>query len=159
VIDAAIAPRPFPPNDSPSAVRRKSSLSRRFVLVAFRACRKKPFRNAASGSRPATFGGELRRLDASIEDAGHFFICCFGTDGDDLGQWRSYAEDGHGFALGFDTGALEEAFMKSKGKRIGQQWSFRITYDDMELTQIQAALVDLVDQLTSLPRTTASPRP
>jgi hypothetical protein len=49
--------------------------------------------------------------------------------------------------------------MKSKGKRIGQQWSFRITYDDMELTQIQAALVDLVDQLTSLPRTTASPRP
>jgi hypothetical protein len=35
-------------------------------------------------------------VDAGIEAAGHFFICCFSGDGDDLGQWRAYADDGRG---------------------------------------------------------------
>ena len=112
----------------------------------------------AADTRPeiATFGSALERfdVDAGIEAAGHFFICCFSADGDDLGQWRAYADNGQGFALGFDTGALEDAFTKSKGKPIKQHSSFHITYDDRELTRIQTALVDLVDPLISLPRTT-----
>lgn len=34
------------------------------------------------------------------------FICCFSTDGDILSQWRAYADDGHGFAIGFDSTAI-----------------------------------------------------
>jgi hypothetical protein len=34
------------------------------------------------------------------------YICCFSTDGDLLSQWRAYADDGHGFAIGFDSEAI-----------------------------------------------------
>jgi hypothetical protein len=111
-----------------------------------------------TGARPeiATFASMFERfdLDAGIEEAGHFFICCFSADGDDLGQWRAYADDGQGFALGFDTSLLEDVFTKKKGKPIEQHSTFHVTYDDQELTRIQAAFVDRVDPLISLPRTT-----
>ena len=29
------------------------------------------------------------------------FLSCFSTDGDSLGQWRAYAADAEGFAIGF----------------------------------------------------------
>ena len=115
-------------------------------------------KSRATAARPeiATFASMFERfdLDAGIEEAGHFFISCFSGDGDDLGQWRAYADNGQGFALGFETGSLEDAFTKKKGKPIKQHSTFHITYDDEELTRIQTVLVDLIDPLISLPRTT-----
>jgi hypothetical protein len=115
-------------------------------------------KSRATAARPeiATFASILERfdLDAGIEAAGHFFICCFSGNGDDLGQWRAYANNGQGFALKFDTSSLEAAFTKKKGKSVRQHSTFHVTYDDEKLTQIQTALVDLVDPLISLPRTT-----
>lgn len=115
-------------------------------------------KSKATAERPeiGTFASMFERfdLDAGIEAAGHFFICCFSGDGDDLGQWRAYADNGQGFALAFDTASLEEAFTKTRGKPVKQHSTFPITYDDKELTRIQTALVDLVDPLISLPRTT-----
>jgi Protein of unknown function (DUF2971) len=115
-------------------------------------------KSRATAARPeiGTFASMFERfdLDAGIEAAGHFFICCFSGDGDDLGQWRAYADNGQGFALAFNTVALEDAFTKKKGKPIRQHSTFPITYDDNELARIQTALVDLVDPLISLPRTT-----
>jgi hypothetical protein len=101
----------------------------------------------------AIFARELGRfdVDGGIEAAGHFFICCFSGDGDDLGQWRAYADDGRGYALGFETVALEDACCRRKGKPIPQHSTFPVTYDDAELTRIQTALVDLADPLISLP--------
>lgn len=104
-----------------------------------------------TGARPeiGTFASQFERfdLDAGVEMAGHFFICCFSGDGDDLGQWRAYADNGQGFALGFDSGTLEDGFTKKKGKPVRQHSTFPITYDDNELTRIHTALVDLVDPL------------
>lgn len=115
-------------------------------------------KSRAAASRPEveTFASCLERfdVDAGIEAAGHFFICCFSGDGDDLNQWRAYADNGCGFALGFDTKSLEEAFCNRKGKPISNNSTFPITYDDKELTRIQTKLADLVDPLISLPRTT-----
>jgi hypothetical protein len=34
------------------------------------------------------------------------FVACFSTDGDSLSQWRAYADDGRGFAIGFDARLL-----------------------------------------------------
>lgn len=34
------------------------------------------------------------------------FICCFSEDGDLLSQWRAYADDGRGVAIGFRTSRL-----------------------------------------------------
>jgi hypothetical protein len=64
--------------------------------------------------------------------------------------WRAYADDGRGYALGFETAALEGAFCRRKGKPIPQHSTFPMTYDDAELTRIQTALVDLIDPLISL---------
>lgn len=36
-----------------------------------------------------------------------FWIFSFSMDGDDLSQWRSYADDGRGVCLGFSTSALD----------------------------------------------------
>ena len=73
-------------------------------------------KSTATDARPevATFASMFERfdLDAAIEATGHFFICCFSGDGDDLGQWRAYADNGRGFVLGFDTTLLEDAFTK-----------------------------------------------
>jgi hypothetical protein len=37
----------------------------------------------------------------------NFFCACFSTNGDSLGQWRSYATDGKGVAIGFNRKYLE----------------------------------------------------
>lgn len=37
---------------------------------------------------------------------GLFFICCFSEEGDILSQWRAYAGDGKGVAIGFDPKKL-----------------------------------------------------
>ncbi len=34
------------------------------------------------------------------------FICCFSKNGDLLSQWRAYADDGHGVAIGFERDEL-----------------------------------------------------
>lgn len=36
------------------------------------------------------------------------YICCFSKKGDLLSQWRAYANDGRGFAIGFDVDILKE---------------------------------------------------
>jgi len=93
-------------------------------------------------------------IDGGIEAAGHFFICSFSADGDDLGQWRAYADNGRGFALGFETATLEDGFCRRKGKPIPQHATFHLTYSDRKLTRIEKALADLIDPLISLPRST-----
>jgi hypothetical protein len=47
-----------------------------------------------------------------VQAAAHYFVCSFSSAGDDLGQWRAYADNGRGFALGFDGEALEKAYTK-----------------------------------------------
>jgi hypothetical protein len=62
-----------------------------------------------------THPGEIRKfaeryanfgLQRGIEASAHFFSCSFSGCGDDLGQWRAYADNGHGFAIGFETKIL-----------------------------------------------------
>jgi hypothetical protein len=97
-------------------------------------------KSRAAAGRPEieTFARMFERfdLDAGIEAAGHFFICCFSGDGDDLGQWRAYADNGQGFALAFHTASLEDVFTKKQGKPIKQHSTFPMTYDDEKLKRI-----------------------
>ncbi|WP_411728244.1 DUF2971 domain-containing protein [Methyloglobulus sp.] len=38
----------------------------------------------------------------------HPFVSCFSLNGDNLGQWRTYADDGRGFAIGFRASMLKQ---------------------------------------------------
>lgn len=66
-----------------------------------------------------------------IQKSGHYFMCSFSSCGDDLGQWRAYADNGRGYAIGFDAHALEDKFAEQATAPILKV--FPITYKDVEL--------------------------
>jgi Protein of unknown function (DUF2971) len=80
-----------------------------------------------------------------IEEAAHFFVCCFSGNGDDLGQWRAYADNGQGYALGFQRDLLEEAFIAEDNCH-----TFPITYNDTELKELQEKIVEYLIEVISL---------
>lgn len=84
-----------------------------------------------------TYPGEIRKfaeryanfgLQRGIEASAHFFSCSFSGCGDDLGQWRAYADNGHGFAIGFETKILEAAFTTEGGQRVENNCTFPVSY-------------------------------
>ena len=92
---------------------------------------------------------EMIRL-GKVQKSGDYFICCFSSAGDDLGQWRAYADNGRGYALGFEVAALERAFLEQLGVPI--QKTFPVTYNDARFIAIDQAIIDRMFGLISLPR-------
>jgi hypothetical protein len=86
-----------------------------------------------------------------IQDSAHYFVCSFSSCGDDLGQWRAYADNGRGYALGFDAKVLEDAFMKDGETQILNNSTYSITYNDSQLAEIQRQLIERMFHLISLP--------
>lgn len=90
------------------------------------------------------------------------FITCFAKNGDRLSQWRGYANDGHGVAIGFNAKTfgirnhLPHATSKFEDKSIGLQ---KVIYDEEtqleRLREIVGDRLDELDQITKvLPLTT-----
>lgn len=84
-----------------------------------------------------------------LRKSGHYFLCSFSSCGDDLGQWRAYADNGRGYALGFDTKALEGAFVNQENVPIRK--TFPLTYNDSELVEIHRKIIERMFGLISLP--------
>ncbi|HET9100652.1 MAG TPA: DUF2971 domain-containing protein [Acidobacteriaceae bacterium] len=72
-----------------------------------------------------------------------FFVCSFSKSGDDLGQWRGYAADGRGYAIGFKTTCLKARFGKRKSET-SDGGEFLVEYQDDKLADIYGRLIDLV---------------
>lgn len=53
----------------------------------------------------------------------------------DLGQWRAYADNGCGFAIGFDGEMLEGAFIKDKNLA-NISTAMEINYEETELREV-----------------------
>ncbi len=87
----------------------------------------------------------------AIRKTAHFFMCSFSSCGDDLGQWRAYADNGRGFVLGFDAKALENSFTKKGDTPIPNNSTFRITYNDAQLAGIHGQIIDKMHDLIWLP--------
>lgn len=85
-------------------------------------------------------------INYGIAEIANFFVCCFSKNGDELGQWRSYGDDGRGFALGFDAGMLEQAFAKSGAAAEWGCSAFPVTYDDARLTALLTEMIEVVLQ-------------
>ncbi|WCM94809.1 DUF2971 domain-containing protein [Acidovorax sp. NCPPB 2350] len=69
---------------------------------------------------------------------------CLSTKGDNLGQWRGYADDGHGFSIGFSKSALEALIEKNPFPINGQQGKAaleRVRYVEDADDAIEATLV------------------
>jgi len=87
-------------------------------------------------------------LRGGIEGVGHLFVLSFSENGDDLGQWKAYADNGRGYALGFDAHTLEQAFA-AQGRG---HMTFPVSYDEAELRHMHRQIIDQVCPLISLPR-------
>lgn len=98
----------------------------------------------------ADFAKVFRRtLSSGIEVIAHYFVSCFSRKGNDLGQWRAYADNGQGYAIGFDGPALVNAFSENVGQNAH---TFPITYSDTDLLKMHRRLIELFVPLVSLPR-------
>jgi hypothetical protein len=49
-----------------------------------------------------------KKLVGPLESHVQMFVACFSAAGDLLSQWRAYADDGAGFAIGFNTAYFEK---------------------------------------------------
>ena len=86
---------------------------------------------------------------SGVRETMNFFTLCFSLDGDELGQWRAYADDGRGYALGFDGDILEALFLALSP---GSHHTFPVIYDDALAESQQKALVDVVSLVFSDPK-------
>jgi hypothetical protein len=87
---------------------------------------------------------EKFRTQKELQASAHFFVCSFSSDEDDLGQWRAYADNGRGYTLGFDTKALESAFVGASDISRYSNSAFSVTYDDAELAGIHRKFVEMI---------------
>jgi Protein of unknown function (DUF2971) len=71
-----------------------------------------------------------------------FWICSFSLNGDDLGQWRNYADDGRGVCLGFSTDRLDIIKMSEAVPNPAARLRFPINYDETQLRGNMQPYVD-----------------
>lgn len=57
---------------------------------------------------PIAFFDSVDEVLSKIQTIAHPFVSCFSLDGDSLEQWRAYADDGRGFAIGFRPSMLQQ---------------------------------------------------
>jgi hypothetical protein len=97
------------------------------------------------------FARDFRRYQTDVQQVAHFFVCSFSIKGNDLEQWRGYANNGRGYAVGFDGRMLETAFSQHDGKPIQEHMTFPVSYDETKLKDIYRQLIAKVIPLISVP--------
>ncbi len=82
-----------------------------------------------------------------------FFVSCFSEERDLLSQWRGYAEDGNGVAIGFDSEALSSLGQPPSGDLISSEI---VTFKKIEYKEINQkaairdAAINLIKELKKL---------
>ena len=112
-------------------------------------------RRAADGPpETKTFSQIVEAFSAQggIRSVAHYFVCSFSSDGNDLGQWRAYGDNGRGYSIGFDTKAFEDGFVQDSSPGRWNNSTFWVTYKDAQLIELHTQIVDSVFHLISLPR-------
>lgn len=79
-----------------------------------------------------------------------YYICCFSKCKDKLSQWRAYANDGDGFAVGFKTHYLSQSADGPFECRLAP-----VSYNESSLKEgLNAVVSDFQSQLAELPSDT-----
>jgi hypothetical protein len=96
----------------------------------------KEVRSHATSPEALQFIKDFKTIRKAHE-AARFFVCCFSKCKDDLAQWRAYADNGRGYALGFDSKTLTKAFANWVPPECQ---TFSVTYNDEKLRQLDNRL-------------------
>jgi len=88
------------------------------------------------------------------------FVACFSTHGDVLSQWRAYAEDGAGFAIGFDPRYFKfSPSLPTYGSDVSVTCGLLpVCYDEIEQNQLIEQILDEYRQKALLGATPADLR-
>ncbi len=97
------------------------------------------------------FAKRFESFKEGLPASAHYFVGSFSACGDDLGQWRAYADNGRGYALGFDGKLLEKAFTQKDGKPIPNNSTFHVTYKDAKIAEIHRQIIEKMFDLISMP--------
>jgi hypothetical protein len=92
-----------------------------------------------------------RGLREGVTQLAQMYVACFSQDGDELGQWRAYADNGRGFALEFDGSQLEQAFVATAPASASYS-TFPVLYDTVRLRGLGRQLAQRVIPLTARPQ-------
>jgi len=71
------------------------------------------------------------------EEDTDLYCCCLSEEGDSLGQWRAYADDGRGVAIGLSLDFLRKLSKKYQGLRLQ-----RVVYERREQERIVEAIIE-----------------
>lgn len=83
-----------------------------------------------------------------FEHLADYVAICFSKDPQDLDQWRTYGDNGRGYALEFDGPALEKHFLDPQ--TFDEPGStFHVRYKAEEISKTIQYLIDLTDQVLS----------
>jgi hypothetical protein len=80
--------------------------------------------------------------DFSLETYG-FWIASFSLNGDHLGQWRNYADDGRGVCLGFSIDTFDMTLLAKHLPNEPNSLRFSVSYDEITLRSRLKAHVNL----------------
>lgn len=98
-------------------------------------------RNGVPSSFPVIPREFFEKVDEVLSPSqllAHPFITCFSLESDMLGQWRSYADDGRGYAIGFRARQLQESLPVT---------FLRVLYDwEEQVSEMMVALVAMFDR-------------
>jgi hypothetical protein len=76
----------------------------------------------------------IRSIESSLDPwpPNHFlqaFVACLSEDGDMLNQWRSYAANGDGYSIGFESSGLSAAIKRDIPNSSSRACIYRVEYD------------------------------
>jgi len=94
-----------------------------------------------------------------LEKTAHYFVLSLSSNGDHLAQWRGYADNCRGYALGFDCRPLEDAFTQVGDRPIPNNSTHHVNYNDHVYKGIARQLVDRMFPLIVRPRGTGMDTP
>jgi hypothetical protein len=72
-----------------------------------------------------------------------FWVSCFSLNGDDLGQWRNYADNGRGVCLGFSIDALDINKFSDQIPNTAVRLRFPVNYDETHLLKNLQPYIDV----------------
>jgi hypothetical protein len=107
-------------------------------------------KNSLSQSTTATIKGTLNKVVALARIYAHSIDglgLCLSEDGDKLGQWRAYADDGNGVSIGFRKEALEkveEINPEDLGPDVPWFHLLQVDYDEQSQRQRLLPLFDAI---------------
>lgn len=78
-------------------------------------------------------------------------VASFSDDGDRLGQWQMYGDDGLGFALAFHGPTMEKVFGWPGGRKHLFRGSFPMNYDEKLLADMHDEIVGMMADLIDVP--------